>query len=700
MTLFAHDAKKKMLSLEPFQDNTEDAVSRKMSSLLPFRDDNDDDMTVSVDNSASLQKKMSSLPPSIQADATSEISSSMAFRRITDSLSVPYAIGDGLVDSKNTKSPPKPMGMLLGEGAVGKVYKGTLKDGTNVAIKFVLQVAGLTTEKELEQEVTSLQYLQPKCGEYVPQMYEAFWFNETFVMIMELAKGERLLDLHEALQSNTQNARMVAQKLISGLKCIHTAGLLHRDIKPDNITVDTNDVKYIDFGLSCYLKAVASVGVSCDVLGGGSRAKMYWSPEIWEDQYKVRTKADDIYALGLTLLEMLIGNLPHMAERSDYRKLKVMKSYSEDDADYSLFEPEDENEKVMRDWIRQMLTFNPASRSLPHTKRLSTTPLLPPVLSERFKSSTPKAPAACDQIESRDDCDEAIDCDWNTEANVCERDLTMGELAAKMRVANKRSPSSSPVLRVIKPVKSAASKSKRVATMQQLSRKQLVDQCRAYNARCQLKAKQPGYRATAGLKIAELRALDCAATTECPEKLVKAVKAAKVAVRKISSVVEQLEDIVEQSPDTSEAEEAEALIKELSKSEESLRKSIRKSEEEQSVSVDSVDDEVEASVIDSEEAADILGVLAQARKAHDNLKDTRKEFAKRNKACDKHFVALLIADGKPKGASKEFVKEALPQLRGFFAEKYNKTKDEYYNIDSLQDCTSKLEDYVRILAAI
>jgi hypothetical protein len=96
------------------------------------------------------------------------------------------------------------------------------------------------------------------------------------------------------------------RELIKGMRYLHDAGVVHRDLKPHNIFFEDGTVKIGDYSLSKAISGTQQTGHTTTV---GS--VHYMAPEIGEGKYD---KAVDIYALGVILFEMLTGNPPYVGE--------------------------------------------------------------------------------------------------------------------------------------------------------------------------------------------------------------------------------------------------------------------------------------------------------------------------------------------------------------------------------------------------
>ncbi|MEO6083634.1 MAG: Stk1 family PASTA domain-containing Ser/Thr kinase [Umezawaea sp.] len=133
--------------------------------------------------------------------------------------------------------------------------------------------------------------------------------GEHVFLIMELIEGGTLRDLiTERGTLSTPLALSALEPVLSALAAAHQAGLVHRDVKPENVLIGHDGVvKVADFGL---VRAVASVSTTSDSTILGTVA--YLSPE------QVATGAadsrSDVYAAGIMLYEMLTGVTPYVGD--------------------------------------------------------------------------------------------------------------------------------------------------------------------------------------------------------------------------------------------------------------------------------------------------------------------------------------------------------------------------------------------------
>jgi serine/threonine-protein kinase len=126
-----------------------------------------------------------------------------------------------------------------------------------------------------------------------------------FFIVMEYVQGEtleHLIETHGALDVN--RAMDFTCQICNGVDHAHSQGVIHRDLRPANVLVTENDmVKVADFGTSRFLE-IAAHGTT--VIG----SPPYMAPEQF---YGKAVFASDIYSLGVTMYQMLTGELPYDA---------------------------------------------------------------------------------------------------------------------------------------------------------------------------------------------------------------------------------------------------------------------------------------------------------------------------------------------------------------------------------------------------
>ncbi len=203
----------------------------------------------------------------------------------------------------------------LGEGGLGITYLARTKTGDRIVIKTILnhvlrQDNLLEFWKIFANEAVKL--AQCSCGNphLVGLCEEIIREGELPCLIMEYIEGETLSDLvkRQGVLSEEQ-ALLYIQQIGSALWDIHQQGLLHRDVKPNNIMVgqDGSGAVLIDLGIATKFVPGVTQTHLCAVTPGYSPLEQYQ----WRAQLGPYT---DVYALAATLYVLLTGNEPVPAD--------------------------------------------------------------------------------------------------------------------------------------------------------------------------------------------------------------------------------------------------------------------------------------------------------------------------------------------------------------------------------------------------
>lgn len=130
-----------------------------------------------------------------------------------------------------------------------------------------------------------------------------------FFLLMEYVDGVNLRQAMEAGRFTPQQALLLVPKICEALQYAHDEGILHRDVKPSNILLDTRGrVKIADFGIA-KLIGDRTGDLTLTASGAAIGTPHYMAPEQLEHPQDVDQRAD-IYSLGVVFYEMLTGELP------------------------------------------------------------------------------------------------------------------------------------------------------------------------------------------------------------------------------------------------------------------------------------------------------------------------------------------------------------------------------------------------------
>ncbi|ELP91623.1 protein serine/threonine kinase, putative [Entamoeba invadens IP1] len=192
----------------------------------------------------------------------------------------------------------------LGEGSFGIVYKGKYHEKT-VAIKKMKNAQA--TKSAIDEFTKEVAMLDKFRSDYIIHFYGACYIPSHVCMVTEFAKHGSLADMFNKEQQIADKMKVkIILDATYGVKYLHENGILHRDIKPDNILVITLEEnikangKLTDFGSS---RNVNQMMTNMTFTKGIGTPK-YMAPEVLNKQhYKM---SSDVYSLGVTFYEALI----------------------------------------------------------------------------------------------------------------------------------------------------------------------------------------------------------------------------------------------------------------------------------------------------------------------------------------------------------------------------------------------------------
>jgi eukaryotic-like serine/threonine-protein kinase len=197
---------------------------------------------------------------------------------------------------------------LLGQGGMGSVYKARdLELDELVAVKMLRQDA-VPTPRALERFRREVKLARRVTHRNVARTFDIGEHQGNKFLTMELVDGEPLSALVAREQRLLpQRATEIAADVCDGLSAAHAAGVVHRDLKPDNVMLEVGGrIVITDFGIA---HAAASEGWG--TIGGTVGTPAYMAPEQLEGA-ELDGRAD-LYALGVMLFEMLAGRMPFEA---------------------------------------------------------------------------------------------------------------------------------------------------------------------------------------------------------------------------------------------------------------------------------------------------------------------------------------------------------------------------------------------------
>ncbi|MFK7987739.1 MAG: protein kinase [Sandaracinaceae bacterium] len=215
---------------------------------------------------------------------------------------------------------------LLGVGGIGRVYRAEhVGLGRHVALKVLLEHYACVPElqRRFEREAAALSALRHP---HIVTITDFVATPDVTFLVMELVEGP---DLDQVLESGLapEDALTIFAQILSCLAYAHERGVIHRDLKPQNVLITDlpgghKHAVVLDFGLAKFLDP------------GGKHANLtqtgliVGTPAYMAPEQASGGRSDarsDVYAMGILLFELLTGRLPFDGEQSDVLRQHLLK---------------------------------------------------------------------------------------------------------------------------------------------------------------------------------------------------------------------------------------------------------------------------------------------------------------------------------------------------------------------------------------
>ncbi|KXJ27037.1 serine/threonine-protein kinase 38 [Exaiptasia diaphana] len=243
---------------------------------------------------------------------------------------------------------------IIGRGAFGEVRLVQKQDTGHVYAMKILRKADMLEKEQVAHARAERDILAEAENQWVVKMYYSFQDSQLLYLVMEFLPGGDLMTLLMKRDTFTEDeTRFYISETLQAIDSIHQLGFIHRDIKPDNLLLDSRGhIKLADFGLCTGLKKAHRTEfyreicpsdikdfANADPLDSKRRAATwkknrrqlaystvgtpdYIAPEVFlQAGY---TKSCDFWSLGVIMYEMLIGYPPFCSESPQETYKKVM----------------------------------------------------------------------------------------------------------------------------------------------------------------------------------------------------------------------------------------------------------------------------------------------------------------------------------------------------------------------------------------
>lgn len=211
---------------------------------------------------------------------------------------------------------------VLGRGGMGIVYKAEeVMLGRAVALK-VIDPELVRNEEITRRFQAEARVLAQLSHANIVLAYALRKTNFGLYIVMEYVEGESLAGvLRRSGPMRWSEAKPLVRQMLSAFAYAHEHGVIHRDIKPNNIMLTPErQIKIMDFGLAKVLREDGG-GMTRTMTRGGTL--YYMSPEQVKSLKHVDHRTD-LYSLGMTIYQMLAGRLPFNKKDSEFTILKTI----------------------------------------------------------------------------------------------------------------------------------------------------------------------------------------------------------------------------------------------------------------------------------------------------------------------------------------------------------------------------------------
>ena len=283
---------------------------------------------------------------------------------------------------------------VLGQGGFGITY---LAEQTGLGMKVAIKEFFLkgscqrdSATSEVSIPVTDNRELVAKCqkkfksearkiaslnNDHIVNIIDIFDENGTSYYVMKYLSGGSLADKVQAGPLPEKRALKIIDEVSDALESIHTHGLLHLDIKPANILFDERDrAVLIDFGVSKYVDSQDDTTTTSSLVGF---SRGFAPLEQVNATISSLTPATDLYALGATLYNLVVGTTPPEASQVMDSGLPEMPPQISEEVKYAVTKSRQPRKKDRPQNVRSFLEMLPSETSSPQDDEVTVVATVP-----------------------------------------------------------------------------------------------------------------------------------------------------------------------------------------------------------------------------------------------------------------------------------------------------------------------------------
>ena len=292
----------------------------------------------------------------------------VAQHRMSTSSTASSTVNDGKARKRHVTFGPYLVGSTLGEGEFGKVKmgwtrpaKGSDEVPRQVAIKLIRRntiINNAEREIKVYREINALKHLRHP---NIIRLEEVLQNSKYIGIVLEYASGGEFYKyIQRKRRLDESSACKVFAELVSGVAYMHAKGLVHRDLKLENMLLDsTGDLLITDFGfVNEFRRGHELMSTSCG-------SPCYAAPELVVTTRPYRGRAADIWSCGIILFAMLAGYLPWDDDPTNPKGDDIPKLYHY--ITHTKLKFPSYISALPRDLLRKLLVTDPRKRiDMPH----------------------------------------------------------------------------------------------------------------------------------------------------------------------------------------------------------------------------------------------------------------------------------------------------------------------------------------------
>ncbi|KAG8726863.1 hypothetical protein FRC11_014328, partial [Ceratobasidium sp. 423] len=231
-------------------------------------------------------------------------------------------LSHGCIDLNSQLDPEQDSAVLVNSGGVGDIWTSKLRNGVRIVVKAwrapMIERCGDETLKSAIKDIHNWTRMKHK---HIHQLMGVVMPNRQYLgLVTEWTENGNLYEYMR--QSPHFDRHCMCTQVTMGLAYMHQRNVVHGNLKALNVLISSGGVaKLSNFGLSAISEACLPFSETVNSQTGSAR---WVAPELLSEEAS-KTKQSDVYALGMTMLEIITGNVPYPRCRWEFQVLsKVM----------------------------------------------------------------------------------------------------------------------------------------------------------------------------------------------------------------------------------------------------------------------------------------------------------------------------------------------------------------------------------------